>query len=65
MTNDRQLAEELIAEAEKWERTGDYNVNDCIECGCCAYVCPSKRPIVQLIKTAKIKLREIKEREKK
>jgi electron transport complex protein RnfC len=55
----------VIAEAEKWARAEDFNVNDCIECGCCAYVCPSKRPIVQLIKTAKIKLREIKERENK
>jgi electron transport complex protein RnfC len=55
----------VIAEAEKWARAQDYSVNDCIECGCCAYVCPSKRPIVQLIKTAKIKIREIKEREKK
>jgi electron transport complex protein RnfC len=55
----------IIAEAEKWNLAEKYGVNDCIECGSCAYVCPSKRPIVQLIKTAKQKLREIKAREKK
>lgn len=33
------------------------NVNDCFECGCCAFTCPSKIPLVQLIKDAKYKLR--------
>ena len=55
----------LIAEAKKWGLAEKYGVNDCIECGSCAYVCPSKRPIVQFIKTAKLKLQEIKTREKK
>ena len=55
----------VIAEAQKWELADSYGVNDCIECGACAYSCPSKRPIVQFIKTAKVKVREIKEREKK
>lgn len=38
---------------------GDYdaadaeNVLDCIECGCCTYVCPAKRPIVHWVKQAK------------
>jgi len=49
----------ICAEAEKWELAEKYGVNDCIECGCCDYVCPSKRPIVQLVKTAKVKLRKI------
>lgn len=26
---------------------------DCIECGCCSYVCPTRRPLVQLIKLGK------------
>jgi len=55
----------IIAEAKKWELAEKYGVSDCIECGACAYVCPSKRPIVQLIKTTKIELREIKARENK
>ncbi len=53
----------IIAEAENWQLAVEYGVNDCIECGCCNYVCPAERPIVQLIKTAKIKLRKIKARE--
>lgn len=30
-----------------------YGCNDCIECGCCTYVCPAKRPLIQTIKLAK------------
>ena len=35
-----------------------YNANDCVECGCCSYVCPSKRHLVQSIKLAKAQLRQ-------
>ncbi|MBQ7503700.1 MAG: electron transport complex subunit RsxC [Ruminococcus sp.] len=34
------------------------HVDLCMECGCCSYVCPAKRPLVQTNKLAKIKLRE-------
>jgi electron transport complex protein RnfC len=34
----------------------DYNVADCIECGCCAYVCPSRIYLVQYFKVAKKEL---------
>ena len=54
----------IIGEAKKWKMAERYGVFDCIECGCCDYVCPSKRPIVQWIKTAKVKLREIQKRER-
>ena len=30
----------------------------CMECGCCSYVCPANRPIVQTNKLAKAKLNE-------
>ncbi|MBU1262469.1 electron transport complex subunit RsxC [bacterium] len=33
---------------------------DCIECGCCAYICPARRPIVHLIKLGKIGLKKLK-----
>ncbi|MFN3966573.1 MAG: 4Fe-4S dicluster domain-containing protein, partial [Endomicrobiia bacterium] len=39
-----------------WEKCKEYFPNDCIECGCCAYECPAKRPIVQQIKLAKFNL---------
>ncbi len=33
-------------------------VDLCMECGCCSFVCPAKRPLVQTNKLAKAKLRE-------
>ncbi len=33
-------------------------VNLCMECGCCSYICPAKRNLVQTNKLAKVKLRE-------
>ena len=30
----------------------------CIECGCCSYTCPSKRPLLQWIRVGKVKVRE-------
>lgn len=38
----------------------DYNINDCIECGVCEYVCPSNVPLLESIKKGK---KELKERE--
>ncbi len=29
------------------------NVNHCIECGCCSFVCPAGRPLTQSMRTAK------------
>ncbi|MBI5810783.1 MAG: RnfABCDGE type electron transport complex subunit C, partial [Deltaproteobacteria bacterium] len=31
----------------------------CIECGCCSYVCPSKRPLLQWIRIGKLKVRQV------
>jgi len=39
-----------------------YGANYCLECGCCAYVCPAHRQLVQSIRRAKT---ELKAREKK
>lgn len=33
------------------------NVLSCIDCGCCSYVCPSRRPLVETNKLAKKELR--------
>ena len=40
------------------EALRDLHVDLCMECGCCSYVCPAKRPLVQTNKLAKVKLRE-------
>lgn len=41
------------ADVAKWDACGRYNALDCIECGCCSYVCPTRRPLVQLIRAGK------------
>ena len=35
-------------------------VNLCMECGCCSYVCPARRPLVENNKLAKAELRKFK-----
>jgi electron transport complex protein RnfC len=34
-------------------RAEEYHILDCIECGCCSYTCPSRRPLVQAIRMGK------------
>ncbi len=41
---------------DKPEELKKLKVNLCMECGCCAFVCPAKRPLVQVNKLAKGKL---------
>ncbi|MDP2856706.1 MAG: electron transport complex subunit RsxC [Bacillota bacterium] len=43
----------VYAEAKIWDKAEAWNVLDCFECGVCAYVCPSKRPLVQFVRFAK------------
>ncbi len=43
----------VLSEAGFYEECKEYGLFDCFECGSCAYVCPSKRPIVQLVRLAK------------
>lgn len=38
----------IYAEKGFYEGAKEYNLFDCFECGTCAFVCPSKRPIVHL-----------------
>ncbi len=38
---------------QMWEKCVEYGVKNCIECGCCQYVCSSKIALVDLIKQAK------------
>ncbi|MDA8156482.1 MAG: electron transport complex subunit RsxC [Actinomycetota bacterium] len=43
----------VFAEKGHFEDAKAHNLFDCFECGSCAFVCPSKRPIVQLVRFAK------------
>jgi electron transport complex protein RnfC len=38
---------------KKFDAAKDYGVLDCIECGCCAYVCPAQIPLVHYLKFGK------------
>ena len=38
-------------------------VQACMECGCCSFVCPANRPLVQTNKLAKALIREEKAKE--
>ena len=42
-----------FARARNFGKTQEYSLFDCIECGCCSYVCPSHIPLVQYFRFAK------------
>ena len=39
------------------EQFAELNVNYCMECGSCSYVCPAKRPLTEVMRIAKQELR--------
>lgn len=43
-------------ETENYAQAEIHGIMDCRECGCCTFVCPALRPIVQNIKYAKSKI---------
>lgn len=45
---------------DRMARLEEYSVNLCMECGCCSYVCPASRPLVQNNRLGKTALREYK-----
>ena len=50
----------LARSADRAERLDRAKVNLCIECGCCSFVCPANRPLVENNKVAKSELRAFK-----
>ena len=44
----------IYVEAGRAADTSQFGVFECFECGCCAFVCPAKRPLVQFIRLAKM-----------
>lgn len=49
----------LLARQREYEKmASDFHLNDCFECGCCTYVCPSNIPLVQYFRIAKAVNRE-------
>lgn len=41
-------------ETRKFNKAKEIGILDCIECGCCSFVCPSKRNLTHLIKYGKL-----------
>ncbi|MBW2048109.1 MAG: electron transport complex subunit RsxC [Deltaproteobacteria bacterium] len=48
----------VYVEAGRPEDTSQFGVFECFECGCCAYTCPAKRPLVQFIRLGKMKAKK-------
>jgi electron transport complex protein RnfC len=48
----------IYVEAGRPEETSQFGAFECFECGCCAFVCPAKRPLVQFIRLAKMKAKK-------
>jgi electron transport complex protein RnfC len=44
-----------LVRAEKYEDALAGNILSCDECGCCAYICPSRIPLVHIMRVGKIK----------
>jgi len=44
------------ADLDKFALAEEFGVKDCIECGACVYTCGSRRPLVHLIRYAKLNL---------
>ncbi len=44
---------EKASSSENWDVARDYHITQCIECGLCSYVCPSKRHLTEYIRYGK------------
>ncbi len=53
----------IYGEQKKYEEAEPYHALDCIECGCCAYICPAGRPLTQWIRAAKAEITARKRKE--
>lgn len=49
---------EIENKDDRMARLEECCINMCMECGCCAYVCPAKRPLIESIRIGKKELRE-------
>ncbi|MCK5809199.1 electron transport complex subunit RsxC [bacterium] len=57
---------EKLADRKRFEDMEELDAIDCIECGSCSYVCPSSRPLLDLIRLGKANINRLRrERSKK
>ncbi len=56
----------IWVEAGRGSETAPFGLmDDCFECGSCAFVCPARRPLVQFIRLARIQIREAEKKKEK
>ncbi len=48
----------IYVEAGKGHLTEKFGVMECFECGCCAYICPARRPMVQFCRIGKMQVKK-------
>ena len=53
----------IFVEAGRSLETRTYGTMECYECGCCTYVCPAERPLLQFMQIAKSSLRRARDLE--
>jgi len=51
---------DIESKEDRMARLDEYKVNLCMECGCCSFVCPAHRPLIQNNKIGKAELRDYK-----
>lgn len=49
----------ILCERHKFEEARENGLMDCVECGCCTYICPAGRPMVHMFKFGKMELFKI------
>lgn len=49
-----------LSTEDKMARLEEYSIDLCMECGCCSFVCPANRPLIQNNRLAKAALRAYK-----
>ncbi|WP_373818881.1 electron transport complex subunit RsxC, partial [Glaesserella sp.] len=54
-----------FARSEDHDKSKAYHLDACIECGVCAYVCPSYIPLIQYFRQEKAKIAEVDEKARK
>jgi len=52
----------ILCERHRFEEAKDLGLLDCVECGCCTYVCPAGRPMVHMYKFGKVELRKLQQK---
>ena len=48
----------MYGKERRWSEVEDLRIMDCMECGCCQYICPARIPLVQQFRTAKFAIRQ-------